>query len=686
VPYIPKGDPTLAANWYPFAVNQLAILKKLGIATRTLTPVSGVTIFLKTNPDKIHIEAGSYGFLFLHRWTAVDEAADPVNIAGELSGKHSLLNAVKKGFAKISPVADKVYAGTKYWANGKDLVSWNVSISPLSYKGIPYERLIGRSRFGGYIFMNGKKVGHEYGTTIYAAKVTDGILAIVANATAFDTLYANTKGDYWVFKQYNNMSIKKVNISQDATKMVVIAMTGFAEKIPADFPANSHVLFDNHWEAVVEYTITKNNDINNPITLTETSRKAQYCMAALGKHIVVSRIIDADITLDEHDAYTPPADIVTTTAGGTMTISQAATSVTYSAMIQYRIVENCTVDIQTYGNSKVMCEDNGNGNVSTILATIYDPDEANAVVAGYDLMLGTGGSQEWFISSLQGWSLTGTKLNLVTTTLTYVRKSSPFRLETIELVNTLVYDTHTVSTTTDMVMDAWYNKDGILKKETVNNARFFKYGHYSYTIKHPYLTDKPCVIDRVFPTDAAISTKTSTASYLFENNYYIEDVITENMSMEVTGGGYIQNTPPLPTTAVLSTVISTDNSGIVFSAIADKNQTTTGFIGVPFYSVFPYPNENFAFNDVGVGVTGFRPVVNRTVIDSIYKDRIILSDRYNNKLYLYTDDSGVKLSAFEVKPSIDNPAIPNPFTPVSTTMLATITAAIKSANDIIGVV
>jgi hypothetical protein len=171
--------------------------------------------------------------------------------------------------------------------------------------------------------------------------------------------------------------------------------------------------------------------------------------------------------------------------------------------------------------------------------------------------------------------------------------------------------------------------------------------------------------------DPAATEKTSTASYLFENDYYIEDIITEDMSLVVTGGGESNSK-----TGTLSTDIISDNSGIVFDAIVDKSQTT---MGNPFSGTFPHSFEN---DDS----TGFRPVVNRNIQQSILDDRMILSDRCGNKLYLYTDDSGVKLSAFEVKPSISNPAITDPFAPVSETMLATINAVIKSANDIIGVI
>ena len=671
--YTFEGDVDEAARWLPFAQNQQRILNKLKMPSRVQTPSDGVTITIRT--DHIHIQAGSQtGFLYLHRYTAADEALDPANVAGTISGRHDILSTSDKGFGKIVKGVPKLKAGTKYWTDGKELLSWNVNISPQSFDGIPYGALIGRSRFGDNLFKNGKKVGHQHGSTICATKVQGGTLAIVANNSAFDTLYS-VGADYWRFKTYFNMMVKKVCFSQDGTKLVVIAATGVTK--PSDFPVNSLPLFNNLFEAVVEYAIAVTpENLAQPVLLNETSRTTQYCQAALGKHLFASRVIDAKITEAESIAYVPPDPIITVTACGTMTISRRVYADTYGMMTQWGIEEVCSVDIQTFGNGKVMCPDDGNGAVSSITAT------SGTEPTGHDEFLWTGGDRVWFVSSTKTWTLTDTKLSLVTVSTTIVNPIATSNYNTTETTTTLVYDTHAVSTAAEMVMDAWYDKDGVLQKETVTSARYFKQGKYSYTINHPYLGVKNCTFDKPSQYSKETFVRTSTASYLFENEYYIEDIITEDMAVVATGGGYIENTTPPVTNSTLNNVISDPKEAIVFAAIAEKTNASNplisgGLFQSPFYPEFPYPLES---------TSGYRPVVNLTVQESIFGNKMLLSDRWGNKLMMYMENGETKIKAFEVKPTPEDPLALNYFTPVSAEMLATISAAIYSANDIIGVV
>jgi len=234
------------------------------------------------------------GFLYLHRYTAADEFKDPAHVVGTFSGRRDLLFTDKDGFKKILPGLNKAVAGLETWTNGTDLVSWNTNVSSLApWSGIPWGLLIGAGRGGsfggnGQIYVNGYKVGHVNSQTVYAAKVGKGILALVQNGTAFDTMYTNLKGDYYVFKSYADMALKKTCINKAATKLVILAVVPNDDAPYALTDAANVAVtgsqFTDYWEAMVEFDIVQTGDINDPIDLVETSRVTQYSIAVAQKN------------------------------------------------------------------------------------------------------------------------------------------------------------------------------------------------------------------------------------------------------------------------------------------------------------------------------------------------------------------------------------------------------------------
>lgn len=221
------------------------------------------------------------GFIFLPRYTAEDET-NGFGTEGDIkdSIKHpgqsmrNWLRTNKNGFIDI--VEDTGFtAGYQYWTNKEVTLSWETNVSPYPPGGIYWDLLLGSSRFdsAGQVYYHGKKIGHRHSGTVYAAKVGSGILCLVQNGTAFDTMYTSIDGSYYQFKTYNNLALKKAFINAKGTKLVIIAVTATASTYPTDMS-----------EAVVEFDIVLQiGNFAEPIILVETNRIAQFGWVAVNE-------------------------------------------------------------------------------------------------------------------------------------------------------------------------------------------------------------------------------------------------------------------------------------------------------------------------------------------------------------------------------------------------------------------
>jgi len=287
------------------------------------------------------------GFIFLPRYTAQDEI-DGLGIEGDIkdSIKHTgqsmrnWLRTDKNGFVDI--VEDTGFtAGYQYWTNKDITLSWesNVSVTPL-LAGIKWDLLLGASRFdsSGQVYHQGKKVGHVHPQTVYAAKVGGGILCLVGNNSAFDTMYTSIDGTYYQFKTYYNLALKKAFINARGTKLVIIAITATSTTYPNDMN-----------EAVVEFDIVlQQGNFSEPVILVETNRITQFGWSAVNEITSTGMVAPPTPPYTRTVTYTDTSAVVVAYTGYTETHSQTVT--TASLIVDAWYDETDTLKTETITN------------------------------------------------------------------------------------------------------------------------------------------------------------------------------------------------------------------------------------------------------------------------------------------------------------------------------------------------
>lgn len=240
----------------------------------------------------------------------------------------------------------------------------------------------------------------------------------------------------------------------------------------------------------------------------------------------------------------------------------------------------------------------------------------------------------------------------------------------------------------ELITDAWYDKDDVLKTEVVTNPVITRPSDYSYTISTPnllptYSVNVACNIN----TDS----KSATGSLFMRNNPYVENTIVINSSLT---GLY---TAPTDYTATISQSKFDALGKITFGTIRNITSTnefseqSNGNISgngsgsvypLPFWlsghEGFPYAADKYDDGDYFVhSIVSIQPTPH--LLSRLDDATDVLSDRFGNKLYFWYDNGIQKYKAF-VNNKTDG------HTDVKPEIQTMINKAISRSTDILGVI